>query len=569
MVPKIHNKGSDTHKLLQYLYRTGRGEAHVDPHLVAAWDEGAPDPGRDREATLRQLQRLLDQPVMALDADERPAQHVWHLSVRNAASDRLLSDAEWGEVARRMLAAVGIDDPAQGAGCRWAAVRHADDHIHIVATLVREDGRKPGLSFERRRVQAEARALEVAWGLQRLNTGDGTAARRPSSAEQHKARRQGRARAAREELREVVRLAVAGAADPEEFFARLDAAGVLVRRRYAPSGDLLGYNVALSGDVNKAGKPVYYSGSKLAPDLSWPKINARFEAPLDGPGPLQGDDRGRAGRTRPARRTASARGRAADRLWEFTFTLHRDEEGTAAARIAATAEILDALAATSADETHRELRSAAWAFERASRSHVRAAHRHARGLRRAARDLVQAGTARHSGPDGAMTALVLDVLWFAVIASAHWHARRGHIQQAAAADEAARHLRAAYQLAAATPLGILRERGRRLMPAQLHQQAQLLRTALPQWAHAVLAEPGWPALAATLAEAEQAGHNTRRLLARVAAARELDTADSVSDVLVWRLRRLARLPQDPAAKTTSPGRPRAVAQDNSRSRQSR
>ncbi|MFI7101930.1 hypothetical protein ACIBK8_21485 [Streptomyces sp. NPDC050161] len=38
--------------------------------------------------------------------------------------------------------------------------------------------------------------------------------------------------------------------------------------------------------------------------------------------------------------------------------------------------------------------------------------------------------------------------------------------------------------------------------------------------------------------AERAGHNTVTLLAKAAAQRELGSADSISDVLVWRLHHL-------------------------------
>lgn len=40
------------------------------------------------------------------------------------------------------------------------------------------------------------------------------------------------------------------------------------------------------------------------------------------------------------------------------------------------------------------------------------------------------------------------------------------------------------------------------------------------------------------------GHDPAALLAEAAARRELGTADSISDVLVWRLRRMADLPAD-------------------------
>ncbi|CAM5464592.1 hypothetical protein SMICM304S_00354 [Streptomyces microflavus] len=50
---------------------------------------------------------------------------------------------------------------------------------------------------------------------------------------------------------------MAGATSDEEFFGRLAAAGLLIRKRTAPSGDLLGYKVALVGDVNAQGEPVF------------------------------------------------------------------------------------------------------------------------------------------------------------------------------------------------------------------------------------------------------------------------------------------------------------------------
>ncbi|MET9174305.1 relaxase/mobilization nuclease domain-containing protein [Streptomyces sp. NPDC058735] len=540
MIPRIQKRGQRTIGLLYYLYGPGKHEEHIDPHLVASWDHNAPDPGRDPSATLKQLQQLLDQPVENIDQADRPKKHVWHLSVRNSAEDRILTDEEWGEVARRMVAATGIDYPEQGAGCRWVAVRHADDHIHIVATLVREDGYKPDLDHDAARAQAQARALEAELGLRRLNKGDGTAAQRPTSAERHKAERQGRERTAREELRETVRRAVAGASSETEFFDRLAAAGLIIRKRVAPSGDLLGYKVALPDDRNKDGEPVFYPGARLAPDLSLPRIRERWSAdtrdqdatPADVPAPAAPSD------------PAAARRRTASAAWNAVLVIEHGDDAIAAAYIAAAGEVLDALAKTSAARTRRELRDAAFAFERASRSHVRAERGHDRALRQAARDLVYSGPALGRGEDGATTAMAIDMLFFLITAAAHWHAKKNHAQQAAAARQAAEHLRAAYQAAAAQPLGALYQRGRRLGRALRQRQTTVLRTALPELAEQILAEPGWYALAATLADAEAAGHDPAALLADAAGRRELDTAESVSDVLVWRLRRAADLPAD-------------------------
>ncbi|MGW4101679.1 relaxase/mobilization nuclease domain-containing protein [Streptomyces sp. NPDC004976] len=540
MIPRVHARGTRTIGLLHYLYGPGTHEEHIDPHLVAAWDSLAPDPGRDLDATYGALRRLLDQPVMALPESRRPTEHVWHLSVRAAPEDPILLDEQWGEIARRMVAATGIAPDGDDAACRWAAVRHADDHIHIIATIVREDGRQARLRRDGKRSQDEARKIEIDYGLRRLHAGDGTAAQRPTSAERHKAKREGRERTAREELRETVRRAAAGTASTEEFFDRLAAAGLLIRKRIAPSGDLHGYKVALPDDHNKDGEPVFYSGSKLAPDLSLPRIRERWALPAepttaDGSGPQQPALPDMTG-------PAFARRRATAATWQALLIIDQSDDGTAAAQIAAAGEVLDALAKTSAAHTRAELREAAFVFERASRSHVRAVRGHDRTLRQAARDLVHSGPALGRGEDGATTAMLIDMAFFLAIAAANWHAKNHHSQQAAAARQTAEHLRAAYQAAAREPLAALGQRGRRLAPRVRQRQADLVHHVLPELAERILAEGGWSALATTLDDTRKAGHDPAALLADAARRRELDTATSISDVLVWRLRHSAHLP---------------------------
>ncbi|MEV3898123.1 relaxase/mobilization nuclease domain-containing protein [Streptomyces anulatus] len=547
MIPSVNPSGSDTRGLLYYLYDTGKHEDHTDPHLVASFDGMSPDPGRDPNATLTDLQQLLDQPVMALAKHARPAKHVWHTSVRADPGDRILSDEEWAGIAHRIVAATGIDPGEGQPGCRWAAVRHADDHIHIVATLVTEDGHRPDDFRSGARAQAEARLIEKELGLHQVAPGDGTAAQRPTKAELRKAERQGRERTPREELRETVRRAVAGATSDEEFFGRLAAAGLLIRKRTAPSGDLLGYKVALVGDVNAQGEPVFYPGARLAPDLSLPRIRERWSADTKEAHAARKEEASRTGPSTPA----SARRGTASALWQAVLVVDDGEDAVVAAYIAAGGEVLDALAKTSAAHTRRELRDAATAFERASRSHIRAVRGHDRALRQAARDLVRGGPALGRGEDGATTAMAIDMLFFLITATAHWHARKGHAQQAAAARQAADHLRNAYRTAAAHPLAALNERGRRLRRTVAVRQSDVLRSALPELAERIIAEPGWYALAATLADVEASGHDPGALLGDAAERRELDTAGSVSDVLVWRLRRTAGLPADASSQTAN------------------
>ncbi|GCD44078.1 relaxase/mobilization nuclease domain-containing protein [Streptomyces paromomycinus] len=543
MIPSIHKRGSKTVGLLRYLYGPGTREEHIDPHLVAAFDPLAPDPGRAANATYKQLERLLDQPVDALPTNRRPKKHVWHLSVRASPEDPVLTDDDWAAIARRMVTATGIAPDGDEQACRWAAVRHATDHLHIVATLVRDDGRRPRLHNEARRAQAEARRIESDYGLRRVAPGDGTAAKQPTSAERHKAERQGCERTAREELRATVREAVAGVEHEAEFFARLQAAGLLVRQRVAPSGDLLGYKVALPGDLSQDREPIFYAGSTLAPDLSLPRLRKRF-APSRITEREQLAQWDTARSRRPVSAPAAARLSAAHAAWAVLLKFDQEGDGAAAARIAATGEILDNLAQTSAAHTRQQIRDAAWTFERAGRSHTREEYRHAQALRRAAREIRYSGPARGQGEDGATTAMLIDTLFFLTTAAAHWHTKRQHAQQAEAAYRAAVRLRAAYAAAAAEPIARLRHQGKHLAQPVRDWSASLLHVVMPELADAVLAEPGWPALAVTLTHAHQAGRDPRHLLAEAVAHREVGSADSISDVLVWRLRHLADLPAD-------------------------
>ncbi|AEW95161.1 MULTISPECIES: relaxase/mobilization nuclease domain-containing protein [Streptomycetaceae] len=554
MVPKIR-RGSRTHGLLVYLYGPGKRDEHIDAHLVGSWDGFAPDPGRDTspdpdpKATLARLAAALDLRVKQAGA-KAPAEHVWHCSVRTDPGDRILTDAEWNTVARRLVHAVNLAPEGDPDGCRWVAVRHADDHIHIVATMVRGDLRRPRMNYDFKKAQAECRRIEPEMGLRRLKPGDGTGAKTPTSAERFKAERTGRPEPSRETLRDAVRQAVAGAADENEFFARLREAGLRVQTVALPSGDLRGYKVALPGDRNAAGEPIWFSGSTLAPDLSLPKIRRRLADGKSDEEPLTADGGSRTDWSRPARARRTATGvaeRAAAAL---------DGDGDeAVAQLPAVGELLDAIAQTSPAATRAELGAAARAFERATRSHVRAERADTRAVRAAARGIVQAGSALGRGEDGGTTAMLVSTLVLVALAAARWHSARGHAQQAHASRQAAEHLRAAYRQAAATPMQALRDQGRALPEAERRTHEATIRDALPEAGlRADNASMKTDALTATLAQAEKAGHDPKSLLQQAIDLRELDTAEDVNDVLVWRLRRLAQLPAHPGE---APRRPQA------------
>ncbi len=166
MIANIVKPGHKTRGVLNYLYGPGRANEHTDPHLVASWDGFAPDPGRDPDATLAQLATILNLRVKQA-GPKAPKNHVWHCSIRAAPEDRHLTDDEWATIARRVLNATGIAPAGDPDACRWVAVRHADDHIHIVATKVRGDLRPPRNWNDFLRADKELVAIEKEYGSAR------------------------------------------------------------------------------------------------------------------------------------------------------------------------------------------------------------------------------------------------------------------------------------------------------------------------------------------------------------------------------------------------------------------
>ncbi|WP_327259043.1 MULTISPECIES: relaxase/mobilization nuclease domain-containing protein [unclassified Streptomyces] len=521
MIANIVKPGHKTRGVLNYLYGPGRANEHTDPHLVASWDSFAPDPGRDPDATLAQLTAVLDLRVKQA-GDKAPKDHVWHCSIRAAPEDRPLSDDEWATIARRVLNATGIAPADDPDACRWVAVRHADDHIHIVATKVRGDLRPPRNWNDYLRADKELAAIEKEYGLRQVLRGDRTAAKRPTRAEQEKAHRTGHQTTARERLRVTVRTAVSVATSPEEFLGILSGTvGVLIEIQRFPSGDIRGYKIAVAGDTNAAGQPIWFSGSKLAPDLSFPQIRERLTATEPQP----------SGHSRPNPwHQATA---AAERI---PHHLNHSDDAAAQAHLAAFGEALDALPRLAPKEIQPQLRQAAITFERATRSRIQAGHHHARALRGAVRAM---RTEPVTG-DGTTLAMFLDVALLAVLAAARWHQLHHHDQQVAAAHQTLRHLQAAYDHAAPALLGAL---AHRRPPRQtIERSAHQLREAAPTHAQQILDDPAWDALTAALIDAATAGHQPERILQQALAQRNLDDARSSAQILTWRVIRLGQRP---------------------------
>jgi hypothetical protein len=438
-------RGRHVEPLIRYLFGPGRHHEHTDPHIVAGWRHPAaleppllPSGKRD----FRHLYGLLNRPHQALGARgyERP---VWHCSLRAAPGDRMLSDDEWAAIARRVMAQTGLAPCGQDdSAVRWVAVRHAADHVHVVAMLARQDGTKPRLRGDWFQVRAACNAAEQRFGLRSTAPADRTAPKRPTRGEQEKAARRNLNEPPRVTLRRHVAAAAATTASQKAFFTALKDAGVLVRPRYSTRdpGQVTGYAVALPGDTSPDGTPIWYSGGKLAASLTWPKLSQRWTGPAH---PMHRPDRLTwAERDKIYRHAEQAAAQATGAI----------RAGTADAQDAAWAAG-DTLRAASAVLGNPALRRAADAFDRAAsppQARIPPPTHAGYHLRRAARLI---GALAYINHDPGLMPLKL-MLQLAALAetTAELHAVQHRAHQAAAARTAATHLRtAAHEKAVPTP----------------------------------------------------------------------------------------------------------------------
>ena len=201
----------------------------------------------DGSRDFRRLAGLLAQPLAALNGDNY-AKPVWHCAIRAAPEDRVLSDAEWAQVAAHVMDRTGLapegDDLGGAVGGGPARPgshppgRHAGppgpDPAEAVERLPQGAGRVPG--------------HRGRWfGLRRTAPADRTAAKRPTRAESEQAIRRGWEEPPRIRLRREVCTAAAGARTEDEFFARLAAgrgAGAPPVQHRQP-GEVTGYAVGL------------------------------------------------------------------------------------------------------------------------------------------------------------------------------------------------------------------------------------------------------------------------------------------------------------------------------------
>lgn len=471
MIPAVHPRGTDVGGLLRYLFGPGKREEHTNARLVAAWAGADPLPeleppiglrgGRD----VRRLADMLNQPVRV--ARNPPELTVWHTSIRLHPTDRVLSDQQWGHIAGEVMAAVGLAPHGDHRAVRWVAVRHAEDHIHLVATLVRQDRRTAWGWKDKLKAQQACRDLEERYNLYRVAPSGQGSREWPSPAELNKTTRLHRASASRgatgrtaagrsrrgplaprEDLRRKVRAVAVAATSEAEFFTKLQQAGIKVKLRHSQRNpeQVTGYAVGLEGHTNPAGETIFYGGGKLAADLSLPKLRQRWSDP-----PPAEPEPPPAHSSSPAQRVAALSFpppgvyTRAERIAREAAAALRATSGPArAAGIArAAADVLTATARAWEGDRGGPLTEAAEVFDRAAHDQRVAATRnnvHATRMRSAARLILLNAALSRDDDSSATTRLLLTLAVILDGLAAIREAQRLH-HQAEAARETARRLR--------------------------------------------------------------------------------------------------------------------------------
>ncbi|WP_196249956.1 relaxase/mobilization nuclease domain-containing protein [Rhodococcoides fascians] len=319
MIPKVIH-GSKMVGLVVYLAGPGKANEHENPHIVAGHNAvvmRAPS-GELSHADAIEIAHEIDTPRVlfgtevlatnrkqmdaAIDsgvprsvalADATHDQNTWHCSLSLNPDEGELTDAAWGAIATDFMKEMGFDDPDDPRSpARWVAIRHGKttaggDHIHIAASVVREDGTKVSLRRDFNRAQTAVNVLEHRYGLTVLTSREkerGTRGLEPAEIES--TRRSGAAEPVRHSLERRVRAAATASKTEAEFVRRLRGDGVLVRPRYekGTTGEVVGYSVAAApskAERATGNTPVWYGGGRLSKDLTLPRLRDEWDTSAD------------------------------------------------------------------------------------------------------------------------------------------------------------------------------------------------------------------------------------------------------------------------------------------------
>lgn len=304
MIPNIVT-GGDTGGLMRYLVGPGRANEHENPHVIAGsrdivrkwgdWEtisvSQASEIATRLDAYMHETgtfptgkARRFNPATGAVEWNgEIEANHVWHCSLSLSPEEAALGDEVWGRIASDFMSEMGFSGTDGKAPCRWVAIHHGSaknggDHIHIAATIVREDGTKWSPWYDQRQAQKACNVLEHRYGLLVVESREhARGSRCDSAAAQNAAKRAGTSRTDRAVLEERLRAAATAAASEADFVRRARRLGVRLHPRFA-SGRIdivVGYSAALRTENGQQTR--WWGGGRIARDLTLTQLRTRWQ----------------------------------------------------------------------------------------------------------------------------------------------------------------------------------------------------------------------------------------------------------------------------------------------------
>jgi hypothetical protein len=279
VIAKI-SKGASGRGLIRYLFDEGKTNEHSDQRVLASgvtlWAE------EGRMLSAREIADLGASLDAANDTYGRnPAGgHIWHVSLSVANGERLITDEQWAEMAQTVIRTMGFEKEGM-VPAAWVAIGHGvsaqgNQHVHLAASIVRDDGSAVKIWQDRRTVSRACAEIERTYGLTIVEGRDGKGMPGLSRAEFERTAREHLAEPPRITLARLVREASVASKDEAEFVRRLRGSGALVRPRFETGGQdaVVGYSVALR---SRAETPIWFGGGKLAKDLTLPHLREFWE----------------------------------------------------------------------------------------------------------------------------------------------------------------------------------------------------------------------------------------------------------------------------------------------------
>lgn len=274
-VIKIAQRGSDCGNLVRYLFGKGKHNEHTNQRTIAGTTHAHSGPWD--KASIHQVVTDLRAFAQA-NPQSRIGQehkHIWHAAISLPPGESL-DDAGWAKLSQEYMRGMGFEDPSKSP-IRWTAIHHGlsregNDHVHLVMSMIRQDGTKVRVHEDAKRSRPVLTDIETRLGLTVLKPLPNGA--RPIT---YKAGERGKAEdlghpIEREDLANRVRAAATASKTEAEFVRRLRGAGLVVKPREGTGlqeGRITGYAV---GFPRADGKTILFGGGKLARDLSLPRL---------------------------------------------------------------------------------------------------------------------------------------------------------------------------------------------------------------------------------------------------------------------------------------------------------